>query len=126
MTESKWHTLTLTLLRVFAAFVFLQHGVQKVMDIHETLASALPSIAMVIETVGSALIILGLFTRPAAFVASGEMAVAYFLFHAKKGVLPIMNHGETPVLLCFIFLYLSSAGAGAFSLDAVLRRKSTG
>jgi putative oxidoreductase len=126
MTESKWQTLTLTLLRVFAAFVFMQHGVQKAMDIHDTLGNVLPSIAMVIETVGAALIMFGLFTRPVAFLASGEMAVAYFLFHAKRGFFPVMNHGETPVLLCFIFLYLSSVGGGAFSLDAVLRRKPNG
>jgi putative oxidoreductase len=68
----------------------------------------------------------GLFTRPVAFLASGEMAVAYFLFHAKRGFWPVVNHGETPALLCFIFLYLSSVGAGPFSLDAVLRRKPNG
>jgi putative oxidoreductase len=126
MTESKWQTLTLTLLRVFAAFVFMQHGVQKVMDIHDTLGNVLPSIAMVIETLGAAMIMFGLFTRPVAFLASGEMAVAYFLFHAKRGFWPVVNHGETPALLCFIFLYLSSVGAGPFSLDAVLRRKPNG
>lgn len=126
MTESKWQTLTHTLLRVFAALVFMQHGVQKVLDIHDTVGNALPSVAMVLETLGAALIMVGLFTNVVAFICSGEMAVAYFLFHAKRGFWPVNNHGETPVLLCFIFLYLSAIGAGAFSLDAVLRRKKTG
>lgn len=127
MTETKYQTLTLTLLRVFAAGVYMQHGVQKLMSLlnHETLG-ALQGTALVLETVGAALIILGLFTRVVAFICSGEMAVAYFLFHAPRGFFPVNNHGETPALLCFIFLYLSSVGAGAFSLDAVLRRKPTG
>ena len=127
MTETKYQTLTLTLLRVFAAGVYMQHGVQKVMSLlnHETL-EPLQGTAMVLETVGAALIILGLFTRVVAFICSGEMAVAYFLFHGPRGFFPVNNHGETPVLLCFIFLYLSSIGAGAFSLDAVLRRTRTG
>ena len=127
MTETKWQTFTLTLLRVFAAGVYMQHGVQKVISFmnHETMGP-LQYTAMVLETVGAALIILGLFTRVVAFICSGEMAVAYFLFHSPRGFLPIMNHGETVVLLCFIFLYLSASGAGAFSLDAVLRRNATG
>ena len=83
-------------------------------------------VGLVMETVGAALIILGLFTHVVAFLCSGEMAVAFFLFHYPRGFLPITNHGETPVLLCFIFLYLSAIGAGAFSLDATLRRKRTG
>ena len=127
MTESKYQTLTLTLLRVFAGGVFMQHGVQKLLSLlgHETLGT-LPSIALVLETLGAACIILGLFTHVVAFICSGEMAVAYFLFHGPRAFWPVNNHGETPVLLCFIFLYLSAAGAGAFSLDAVLRRKPTG
>ena len=127
MTESKWQTLTHTLLRVFAAGVYMQHGVQKAMSFmsHEQMG-ALQTTAMVLETVGAALIIVGLFTRVVTFIASGEMAVAYFLFHAPNGFFPVNNHGEVPVLLCFIFLFLSSVGAGAFSLDAVLRRKPTG
>ena len=127
MTESKYQTLTLTLLRVFAAGVYMQHGVQKLMSLlaHETLGP-LQGTALVLETVGATLIILGLFTRVVAFICSGEMAVAYFLFHAPRGFWPVENHGETPALLCFIFLYLSAAGAGAFSLDALRRRKATG
>jgi|SRR5579862_1485542 len=124
MTESKYQTLTLTLLRVFAAGVYMQHGVQKVMGFlqHDPMGP-LQYTAMFLEIVFAALLILGLFTRIAAFICSGEMAVAYFLFHAPRGFWPVSNHGETPALLCFIFLYLSSVGGGPFSLDAVLRRK---
>ena len=127
MTETKWQTVTHTLLRVFAAVVYMQHGVQKVMGFlqHKPMGP-LQDIAMVLETVGATLIILGLFTHVVAFICSGEMAVAYFLFHNPHGFWPVMNHGETPSLLCFIFLYLSAIGAGAFSLDAVLRPKRTG
>jgi putative oxidoreductase len=102
----------------------MQHGVQKLASLlsHESLGT-LASIALVIETLGAALIIVGLFTRVVAFIASGEMAVAFFLFHWPRGFWPVENHGETPVLLCFIFLYLSAAGGGRISLDAILRRK---
>jgi putative oxidoreductase len=127
MTESKYQTLTLTLLRVFAAGVYMQHGVQKVMGFlqHDSMGP-LQDTAMFLETVFATLLILGLFTRIVAFICSGEMAVAYFLFHAPRGFWPVVNHGETPALLCFIFLYLSSVGGGPFSLDAVFRRKATG
>src|SRR5215470_9579395 len=73
--------------------------------------------AGIIEVFGGALIVLGLFTRPVAFIASGEMAFAYFIGHFPHGFWPIQNHGETAVLLCFIFLFLAAAGPGPFSLD---------
>jgi len=76
-----------------------------------------------IELVGGTLILLGLFTRLAAFITSGEMAVAYFMAHFPKGFWPIQNHGEPAVLLCFIFLFFSAAGAGPFSLDQVIRQR---
>lgn len=127
MTESKYQTLTLTLLRVIAAAMYMQHGAMKVASFlqHEAMGP-LQYTAMVLETVFATLIILGLFTRVVTFICSGEMAVAYFLFHAPRGFWPIVNHGEVPVLLCFIFLYFSAAGAGAFSLDALRRRRATG
>lgn len=78
--------------------------------------------AGVIEVVAGSLIMLGLFTRPVAFIASGEMAVAYFIGHFPHGVLPIQNHGEPAVLLCFIFLFLSAAGPGPLSLDGMIWR----
>ena len=75
------------------------------------------------EFFGGIAILLGLLTRPVAFVLSGEMAVAYWQFHAPKGAWPIQNHGEPAVLLCFIFLFFSAAGAGPFSLDQVIRQR---
>jgi putative oxidoreductase len=77
----------------------------------------------VLEFFGGILIMLGLFTRPVAFILSGEMAVAYWQFHAPNGAWPIQNHGEPAVLFCFIFLYMAAQGAGDWSLDALLRRK---
>ena len=77
-----------------------------------------------IELVGGALIVVGLFTRAAAFIVSGEMAVAYFTAHAPGGFYPINNHGELAVLYCFVFLYLVFAGAGPLSLDGVIRKKA--
>jgi putative oxidoreductase len=112
----------LSLLRIVAAIVYLQHGVQKLTGaLGGHVARGFPSwptFGMGIELVCGALILIGLFTRGAAFLASGEMAVAYFKFHFPNGFWPVMNHGETPVLLCFIFLYLAAAGGGPFSVDA--------
>ena len=82
--------------------------------------ASLAGIGGVIEFIGGALIALGLFTRIAAFIASGEMAVAYFLFHAPQSFYPIVNGGDAAILYCFIFLYLAVAGPGSFSLDRVL------
>ncbi|MGE5233194.1 MAG: DoxX family protein [Acidobacteriota bacterium] len=82
--------------------------------------------AGIIEVVGGAAILLGLFTRPVAFVASGEMAFAYFIGHFPRGFWPIQNHGEPAVLLCFIFLFLAASGAGPFSLDRMRQRGKIG
>jgi putative oxidoreductase len=112
----------LSVLRIVAAIVYLQHGVQKLTGAFGGHAARdFPSwqtFAMGIECACGALILLGLFTRAAAFIASGEMAVAYFKFHFPHGFWPIVNHGEVPVLLCFIFLYLAAAGGGPLSADA--------
>ena len=80
---------------------------------------------MVFATVGAPLIILGLFTRPVAFLLAGQMAVAYFFFHAPSGFFPLLNGGEGAVLCCFIFLYPFAAGPGAWSLDEVLQRRKS-
>lgn len=118
-TAGRYAGPTLSLLRIVAAFVYLQHGVQKLMG---AMAGhpwkPLQGTALVIECVFGALILIGLFTRVSAFIASGEMAVAFFLFHVPNGILPIVNHGETPVLLCFIFLFLAAAGGGPYAVDA--------
>jgi putative oxidoreductase len=119
------------LLRVVAGLLFLQHGGQKLFawfggfgapGATAPLMSQF-GLAGVIEFFGGSAILLGLFTRPIAFLASGEMAVAYFQAHWPHGAWPIVNHGESPVLFCFIFLYVAAHGAGDWSLDAMLRRK---
>jgi putative oxidoreductase len=123
---------TRSLLRFMAGFTFSAHGWQKLFGVlggvngHGATVHlfSLFGLAGVIETFGGGLILLGLYTRPAAFIAAGEMAVAYFLVHNRMGFWPRLNGGEFAVLYCFIFLYLSSAGAGALSLDRLLRKKS--
>ena len=124
-----WSPRLLSVLRIVTAFIYLVHGTQKLFGIPPSargttveLASRMGA-AGTIEVVGGVLILLGLLTRLAAFIGSGEMAAAYFLSHAPRGLLPIQNGGEVPVLLCFIFLYLAATGGGPFSLDA-LRRAS--
>ncbi|AJY45685.1 DoxX family protein [Martelella endophytica] len=111
----------LALLRVVTGLLFLEHGTQKLLhfpvsDFHPPLFSLL-GLAGALEIVGGVLIILGLFTRPAAFILSGMMAVAYFMMHAPNSFFPALNGGDAAILFCFIFLYLVFAGPGAFSLD---------
>jgi len=124
-----WTPRALGLLRIVAAFLFLQHGTAKffaiphVAQFDNTQLWSLSGIAGVIEIVGGVLLLLGLFTRPAAFILSGEMAFAYFIAHASKGpmFIPILNRGELAALYCFVFLFISVAGPGAWSLDQKLR-----
>jgi putative oxidoreductase len=120
-----WTPRTQSLLRIVAGFLFLQHATAKLFGVphnpffdHLQLFS-LVGFAGVLELIGSPLLILGLFTRPVAFILSGEMAVAYFLEHAPHGLSPLVNHGEAAVLYCFIYLFFATAGAGAWSIDAV-------
>jgi putative oxidoreductase len=118
---------THSLLRIVAGLVFICPGGMKLfgwfggMPAGVALTPLLIA-AGVIEVFGGAAIVLGLFTRAAAFLASGEMAVAYFKSHFPRGFLPIQNHGEAAVLLCFIFLFLAANGPGPFSLDQMRRR----
>ena len=110
------------LLRVVAGLAFAQHGAQKLFGVLGGNAVALTSqrgIAGIIEFVGGIMIALGLFTTPVAFVASGEMAWAYFQAHAPRGFWPIQNGGELAVLYCFIFLYISAVGSGKLSIDSI-------
>ena len=122
----------LALLRIIAGFTFTLHGAQKMIGAFGGLggktAAALSLLwfAGVIESIGGPLIILGLFTRPVAFILCGEMAVAYFTVHLRIGFWPIANGGEVTVLYCFIFLYLVMAGPGAFSLDDLIWRPARG
>jgi putative oxidoreductase len=118
-----------SLLRIVAAAIFIPHGTQKLLAFPVAaprpgvdLASQ-PGVAGVLEMVGGALMLLGLFSRPVALVLSGEMAVAYFLAHAPRGPWPILNGGELAILFCFIWLFFAAAGPGPLSLDAIWRKK---
>lgn len=117
-----WAPRLLSVLRIVAGFMFMLHGLQKLVGFpapfprHIELFSLL-GLAGTIEMVGGALVLLGLFTRPAAFIMSGEMAFAYFMGHFPKSFWPVLNGGDPAVLYCFVFLYLAAAGAGPWSLD---------
>ena len=120
----------LSLLRIIAGFTFTLHGFQKLLGSFGGLGHgarahlfSLLGAAGVLETLGGALILVGLFTRPMAFILCGEMAVAYFKQHAPNGFWPIANGGELAVLYCLIFLMLLSAGPGPWSLDRIVRKK---
>ncbi len=119
-----WTPRILGILRIVTGFLFLQHGMAKLFGVpHVAMFDGLQlfslmGLAGVLELVGGLLVLVGLFTRPTAFILSGEMAVAYFMAHAPKGFLPILNQGELAVIYCFVFLYFAAAGAGAFSIDA--------
>jgi putative oxidoreductase len=119
-----------SLLRIAAGFTFSLHGFQKFFGLfggmgHGAAAHffSLLWLAGLLETLGGILILLGLFTSPVAFLLCGEMAVAYFLQHARRSMWPIASGGELAVLYCFIFLFLFTAGAGPWSLDRVVRKK---
>ena len=118
----------LSILRIVTALLFMTHGTSKILGFpfnprYENLPLlSLTGIAGLLELVGGLLLALGLFTRPVAFILSGEMAVAYFMAHAPRAFLPLVNQGELAVLYCFVFLYLWIAGAGPWSLDALRRR----
>jgi len=127
--EARIAPFTLAALRVVAGGLFLAHGVIKVAGFPAGAQPGLQPLLSLfgvggaIEVVTGALLILGLFTRPAAFIASGQMAVAYWLFHAPASIYPAVNGGDAAILFSFIFLHIAVVGAGAFSLDGVLRRK---
>ena len=126
----KWEPQFRAVLRIVVAFLFLQHataklfGVPHVAMFDDLQLMSLMGVAGLIELIGGALVLIGLFTRPAAFILSGEMAVAYFMAHAAHGdvLSPILNQGESAVLFCFVFLYFASAGAGPWSVDATRGR----
>jgi putative oxidoreductase len=129
---NKYSPFVLSVLRIIAGFLFIEHGGSKVlgypvpapMPFH---LLSMPGFSGVLELVGGGLVLVGLFTRIAAFILSGEMAVAYFMVHAPKGFWPIAmggNGGELAVLYCFVFLYLFFAGGGPLSIDGLIRRKA--
>jgi putative oxidoreductase len=122
-----WEPRALSILRIVAALLLMEHGLNKVFDFPATpshmpyqLMTLVPGLAGLLEAVGGLLLVLGLFTRPVAFLLSGEMAFAYFMAHAPKSFFPMLSSGEPAVLYCFIFFYLFVAGGGAWSLDRLL------
>ena len=126
-TLERWRPRVLALLRIVTAYLFIQHGTAKLLGVpHVAMFDGLQLLSMagiagLLEIAGGALMLIGLFTRPTAFVLSGEMAFAYFIGHASKGnaLVPMLNGGELAALYCFIFLYFAVAGAGAWSVDAM-------
>jgi putative oxidoreductase len=126
---SKLSPFMLSIMRIVTALLFMQHGGQKLLGIPPSQQSpplmSLMGLAGVLELFGGLLILLGLFTRPVAFILSGQMAVAYFMAHAPEGFWPLLNRGELAALYCFVFLYLAVAGGGSLSLDHLWRRKNT-
>lgn len=121
----------LSILRIVSGLLFFEHGLQKFASFPPGPAAgmglqfnSMPAYAGVIELVCGLLIAIGLFTRPAAFLASGTMAVAYWFFHAPNNFFPVNNMGDAAILYCFVFLYLVFAGAGPLSLDAARANKA--
>lgn len=125
-----WSSQLLSVLRIMAGLLVLQSGTGKYLGfpkvaMYENVQfMSLAGAAGLIELVGGALIVLGLFTRPAAFILSGLMALAYLIAHAPRSFFPILNGGGFAVLFCFVFLYLAAAGGGAWSLDRILRGRA--
>lgn len=124
---SKYELQLYSILRIVAGFLFLWHGSQKLFNIPHTdykMASYIVYIAGPVEFFGGLLVMAGLWTRWAAFICSGEMAVAYWKAHGLHALLPIVNSGELAVIYCFLFLFISAKGSGNFSVDKLLGKKN--
>ena len=127
-TLAAWKPQALSIFRIIAGLMIIEHGMAKLIGFPVVAAFAdlqpmsLLGAAGFIELIGGALLILGLFTRPAAFILSGEMAVGYFYAHAPKDFFPLINGGTLAIMYCFSFLYLATAGAGPWSVDAAMKR----
>jgi putative oxidoreductase len=133
-TSTKWQNLGpyfQSILRIAAAFMFILHGTMKLFAFpprdpvgggRTVEIMSQMGLAGILEVVGGGLILLGLFTRPVAFILAGEMAVAYFQAHYPSGPWPILNRGEVAALYCFLWLYFSAVGAGPWSIDAIRKR----
>jgi putative oxidoreductase len=120
--DSRWVPRILSVLRIVTAFLFTQHGAQKLFSFPAPPQAAHPlfsliGVAGILEFFGGLLLLIGLFSRPVAFLLSGQMAVAYFMAHSPQGFWPILNRGELAVMYCFVFLYLFVAGGGSWSID---------
>jgi putative oxidoreductase len=128
--ETVWAPRILSIVRIVVALIFMEHGTQKLLNFPARPNNApgpelfsLYGVAGTMEIVGGILLIFGLFTRPVAFLLSGEMAIAYFYSHAPNSIYPILNRGDGAILYCFIFLYIAFAGGGAWSLDRLIWKK---
>jgi putative oxidoreductase len=129
---SSWAPYVLSIVRVIAAFLFVQYGTAKLFAFPAAVMpgggtaplASLAGFAGALELVGGAFLLVGWFTRPVAFLLSGEMAVAYFIGHAPHGFWPVLNQGSPAILFCFLWLYVSTAGPGSWSVDALRRRKA--
>ena len=126
---ASWTPRLLSVLRIVTAFLFIAHGAQKLFGFLAPPGAPSPpifsliGIGGILEFFGGLLLLVGLFTRPVAFILSGLMAVAYFMAHAPQGFWPLQNKGELAVLYCFVFLFFAVAGGGEWSLDRLLRRR---
>jgi putative oxidoreductase len=129
--HSAWSPRLLSILRIVAALLFIEHGSQKLFNFppsQQAVAGSLPPLMLVagaLEFFGGLLVLVGLFTRPVAFILSGQMAVAYFMVHAPQALLPLANRGELAALYSFVFLYLAVAGGGSWSVDQCMARGGT-
>jgi len=129
INTSEWAPRMLSIVRIVVGLLFMEHGMAKLLGFppgtaHPALFSLL-WFAGIIEIVSGGLVALGLFSRCAAFIASGEMAVGYFHSHAPRNFFPMLNGGDAAILYCFIFLYFAAAGGGPWSLDWLIRRKTS-
>jgi putative oxidoreductase len=128
--ETRMAPLTLAALRIVSGALFLEHGLVKLIGFPAGAApGAQPLLSLfgaggAIELVTGLLLIVGLFTRPAAFIAAGQMAIAYWMFHAPASLFPAVNGGDAAILFSFVFLYIAAAGAGSFSVDQLLKGTS--
>jgi putative oxidoreductase len=126
--ETVWAPRVLSIVRIVAALIFMEHGTQKLFGFPPSANPApalmsLSGIAGLLEVIGGPLLVLGLFTRPVAFILSGQMAFAYWLAHAPRSFFPVLNNGDAAILYCFLFLYLAFAGGGAWSVDRMMSGK---
>jgi putative oxidoreductase len=126
-TLDRWSPYALAVLRIVTALIFIEHGTQKLFGFPAPPQGGLPpllsiyGIGGVLELVGGLLILVGLFTRPVAFILAGEMAVAYWMMHAARSFYPALNGGDAAILYCFVFLLLVFTGPGALSIDGSRR-----
>ena len=128
---AEWAPRALSVLRIVAGLLFLEHGTSKLFGFPPYTLGPVPAPLSllwdggILEAAGGLLVLLGFFTRPVAFILSGEMAFGYWLFHAPRSVFPALNGGDAAILFCFVFLYFAAAGGGAWSLDRARERRGT-